>query len=903
MALSPGTRLGPYEIVSAIGAGGMGEVYRAKDTRLGREVAIKVLPAEFSSSQDRLSRFEQEARSASALNHPNIITVYDIGSVDSHSYIAMELVQGQTMRELLEAGPLSLRRAVTVAAQLADGLAKAHAAGIIHRDLKPENLMISKDGFVKILDFGLAKPVVLPSKEASGLATIAKTDAGTILGTVGYMSPEQVAGKATDFHSDQFSFGSILYEMVTGKRAFDRDTAAQTLSAIIQDDPETIASSAPRTPAPVRWIVERCLAKDPEERYASTRDLARELKSVQDHFSDLNSTSEVTVTAPAALQARQWLRIWSFASLLIIAGLTTALLLNRPQPQEPPVLHTLTFSGHDYSPAASPDGKIVAFTSTRDGTSRIWLKQLAGGGEVALTSGPDDHARFSPDGSTLLFTRTEGSKASLFRVSLLGGEPRKMIDDADFGDWSPDGKQIAFVRLHRMEDGTSNSSLWVSGSAGETPHEVVTVKNKALWAPRWSPDSRKIAVTETISGNMLNSAFWIALDGKEKHAITPSQNLGTLSSMTWSGTGRDIVFSQLESLVTFSGLSSGRVLCWSVDTARTKTLFWTQNLFGGDPLGPISATGTIDIAAQGRLVFDAISSRQNLGETFLQGRGGTADFRWLTRGSSSDRQPSYSPDGEWVIFSSTRSGNLDLWKISTKTGTVIRLTDDAAQDWDPAFTHDGKSILWSSNRGGHFEIWTADIDGSEPRVVSQDGSDAENPTETPDGQWILYNSYINPKKLGVWKIRKDGSSAVRLVSGSTQYPEVSPDGKYVSFTNSATTSYGWIRIVQCADGRPLPYEIRLKNSTGLAGRNRWLPDGRIAFIDIDEKGVTEVYVQDFVPGKDTTSTRRLLVGAAANLQPESFGLSLDGSRLTISSYETFSSLVLAENVPGVSPPR
>lgn len=897
MAVPQGTHLGPYEILAPIGAGGMGEVYRARDTRLGREVAIKLLPADLSSNQDRLSRFEQEARSSSALNHPNIITVYDIGTADGHSYIAMELVDGRTLRETLETGPLPLRRVIAIATQIAEGLSKAHSEGIVHRDLKPENLMISKDGFLKILDFGLAKSAPLSKEGASGLATIAKTDAGTILGTVGYMSPEQASGKVVDFHSDQFSFGSILYEMIAGKRAFERATAAQTLSAIIQDDPAPLATPGLRTPVPIRWIVERCLAKDPEERYASTRDLARELRSVQDHFSDL-STSNVQVGASTAPRSIHWLRIWSLASLFIIAALLLELRSSRLRQQEPPVLRTLTFSGHDHSPAASPDGKIIAFTSVRDGTPRIWLKQLVGGGEVALTGGPDDRARFSPDGSTLLFTHSEGLNNSLYRIALLGGEPHKILDDADSGDWSPDGKQLAFVRSNQTANGSVDSSLWIADVTGENPRELVAVKDKALFTPRWSPDGRKIAVTENVLRNISNSAFWITIDGKEKHPIAPPLSFGTLSSMAWSGSGDELVFSELEALVTFSGLSSGRVYRANAISGETRTLFWTQNLYGGDPYMQSSWTGTFDIAAPGRVVFDSISSRQNLGEFDLQGQPNAINLRWLTRGNSSDRQPAYSPDGEWVIFSSTRSGNLDLWKLSTKTGTVIRLTDDAAQDWDPTFSRDGKSILWSSNRSGHFEIWSADADGSQPHVVTKDGNDAENPTETPDRQWIVYNSY-NPEKLGVWKIKKGSSAiAVQLFSGSTQYPEVSPDGKFVAVSSAD----GFIRVIGI-DSTRAPQQIPLKGKTGVAGRDRWLSNGRIAFIDIDEKGTPGLYVQDFVPGQETTSTRRLLIGASPDLQPESFGVSPDGSRLTISSYETFSSLVLADNVSDVSPPR
>src|SRR5262244_3992533 len=269
MPITTGNRFGPYQVVAPLGAGGMGEVWRARDERLGREVAVKVLPDEVSSDAGRLKRFEKEARAASALNHPNIVTIYDIGSTDSVSWIAMERVEGKTLRELLFAGPIPIKRLLQTAAQIAEGLSRAHEAGIVHRDLKPENLMVTKDGIVKILDFGLAKVTgpVSGSDEGSHLPTVSGTSPGVVLGTVGYMSPEQASGEAIDFHSDQFSFGSILYEMATGTRAFQKKTAIDTLGAILNDEPEPIATLNPQTPAPLRWIVERCLAKEPRQRY------------------------------------------------------------------------------------------------------------------------------------------------------------------------------------------------------------------------------------------------------------------------------------------------------------------------------------------------------------------------------------------------------------------------------------------------------------------------------------------------------------------------------------------------------------------------------------------------------------------------------------------------------------
>jgi predicted ATPase len=284
MALTDGTMLGPYEIIAPLGTGGMGEVYRARDTRLDRTVAIKILPAAFSADSDRLHRFEQEARSASGLNHPNIVTIHELGRDGSTHYIAMELVEGKTLRDLIVSGSLPMRKAIEIAAQVAEGLTKAHEAGIAHRDLKPENVMVSQDGFAKILDFGLAKQAPSGSEKDVGNTTVFQTQPGMVLGTVGYMSPEQAGGYPLDFRSDQFSFGLMLYEMVTGKRAFQRDTAAETMVAILREQAAPIAVQNPDVPAPLCWAIERCLAKEPDKRYVSTRELARELAAIRDRF-------------------------------------------------------------------------------------------------------------------------------------------------------------------------------------------------------------------------------------------------------------------------------------------------------------------------------------------------------------------------------------------------------------------------------------------------------------------------------------------------------------------------------------------------------------------------------------------------------------------------------------------
>ncbi|MCI0603310.1 protein kinase [bacterium] len=338
MRLESGTRLGPYEIQSLLGSGGMGEVYRARDTRLNRSVAIKILPEEACSDLQRLSRFEQEARSASALNHQNIITIYDIGKYNSSPFIAMELVEGKTLRQILSSGPVPVKDMLNVATQLSEGLACAHEAGIVHRDLKPENVIVNKDAVAKILDFGLAKlcKVGIPGENASQIPTAAhETESGILLGTIGYMSPEQASGQPADFRSDQFSLGTILYEMAAGRSPFRRNTAAETLTAIIREEPEPIESLNAKVPAPLERLLRRCLSKSPAERYASTRDLARDLRDLKEHWSASTTRVSQTVQAsPVPKRTRIQLYLLAITSFLLLS-LLIGLWMLRPEPTPP----------------------------------------------------------------------------------------------------------------------------------------------------------------------------------------------------------------------------------------------------------------------------------------------------------------------------------------------------------------------------------------------------------------------------------------------------------------------------------------------------------------------------------------------------------------------------------------
>jgi Tol biopolymer transport system component len=523
------------------------------------------------------------------------------------------------------------------------------------------------------------------------------------------------------------------------------------------------------------------------------------------------------------------------------------------------------------------------------------LKQLAGGGEAALTSGPDALPRFSPDGSMLLFDRLDAAHPSLYRAGVVGGEARKLVEDAAEGDWSPDGRQIVVLRW-KARGGITDSSFGIAPADGGEPREIARVAGHQVIHPRWSSDGETIAATEIGAGGANKSLFLVDVKtGKVR--MVPTLVAGLVSAPAWSAGGDDLVYMQSESVVANVTSSTGRVVRHNVRSGRSETLFWSP-----------TNSDVLDIVGPGRLVFDGRSQRQNLQEIpLVDGKPVTASGRWLTQGSSTDRQPAYTPNADWVVFSSTRSGNLDLWEVATKTGAVRRLTDDEAEDWDPAFTRDGKKLLWSSNRSGNFEIWIAESDGSGARQLTQQRQDAENPTVTPDGSWIVFNQGTGPN-VGIWKMHLDGTGAQKIVSGNTVLPEVSPDGQFVAYRTNLRTDLTAVRVSRVSDGSPAPFETHLQVNSGFSansvGRTRWMPDGRgLVFVGQDERGNYGLYAQDFAPGQDTSKTRRRLVGFESGLSTESFGISPDGSRIAIAGWEQVFSLMIAERVAGVAPPQ
>ena len=892
MSLAPGTRLGPYEILAPIGAGGMGEVYRARDGRLDRDVAIKILPPHLTGSPEARARFEREAKAVAALSHPNILAIHDIGAAGEIWYSVAELLEGSTLAERLATGPIPPRKATEIGLQIARGLAAAHDRGFVHRDLKPANIFLTGDGLVKILDFGLARgPVSETDADLSRADTRGPATApGTVLGTCGYMAPEQVRGHAVDARSDLFAFGAVLYEMLAGRRAFQADTAADTMTAILREEPEELSTSGARAiPPALDRVVRHCLEKNPTQRFQSARDLIFTLEALGD---GTGSASIPGRAGPAVSPARRVPVVVALAAAAagLLVGAGGAWILKREEPAPPPSVRQLSYSGIDYQPSASADGRLIAFTSARDGHEAIWLRQHPSGDEMALTAGPGDaFPRISPDGTQVLFVRAAGMRFDLYRVPVLGGEPRKVVGDAFEGDWSPDGRRIVFVRP-LLEQTMGGTQIGTADAQGGNERIIARCEHGGCTFARWSPDGRTIALREERSENAPNRILLMDADGGNRRWLEPPPPGGLLTSSAWVGEGKALVYGQAERFARGGGgfADAAQMILHDVTTGKARTLMWVAGI-----------GFVIDVLGEGRLIFAGVQASANLQEVPIGGHGGGAP-RWLTRGQSVDRQPVWSPDGQWVLFSSNRSGSLDLWRLSVATGAVRRITEDPADDWDPAFLPDGTGIVWSSSRGGHFEIWAGDLDGAGARQVTQDGADAENPTLTPDGRWIIYNS-SNPKHPGLFKIRPDGSDAQRFLPGTWSTPDLSPDGRYVAVRTQAELRS--LRIARVEDGAFVGPTITLPGGV-LTSRPRWMPDGkRFAFTGLDDQGVLGIFVQDFDPsGRDTTASRRPLAPFDPDGWVESFGVSPDGTRAVFSRNSHVESLILAEGVSGIRPP-
>ena len=747
MALSQGTRLGPYEVLAPLGAGGMGQVYRARDERLRREVALKVLPEDVAGDPARLKRFEREARSASALSHPNIVTIFDIGTSGAVSYIAMEKVEGKTLRELVADGPMPPPKLLRMAAQIAEGLARAHEAGIVHRDLKPENVMVTRDGIVKILDFGLAK-LTRPEAE-TGRATEVTVSEGTrpgmAMGTVGYMSPEQAAGHPVDFRSDQFSFGSVLYEMATGKPAFRRGTAVHTLAAIIDLEPEPLAGAAPATPVPLQWIVERCLAKDPNARYASTRDLARDLEITRDRLAD--SASRAGGWALPSAERGRTLAIGGAAALAsLVLGFLLARALFIAGPSVRPSFHQITFRPQEIQSARfAPDGQTIVYGAVEPGRPFALFSTRVGSLESRPLGLEADVLSISPLSEMAILLGGPSRPGTLARAPLAGGAPREILAGVAWADWSPDGGALAVVHS-------------VSGRTRlESPIGTVLYETTALLGPPRFPrrgdrilvqDGGSLAIvdpTRTVTdvGETLSPSGYVwAPEGDE---IWMTVIVGSTTEVrALRPGGRERV------LATFPGAflledaaRPGRILATRIGP-HGPMMLRTPGRPAELDLSWLDASIPADISADGaRILFtEAGVGGGESQSVFLRAADASPAVR-LGEG----RALALSPDGSWAL--SRRGGRTVLLPTGAGEPRSVAASGVDFQE-GAAFTPDGNLLLAGSSPGHASRLYLLPLAGGEARPVTPDGVRIPEGAHTVsldgkfvaasdlDGRWAIY---------------------------------------------------------------------------------------------------------------------------------------------------------------------
>jgi Tol biopolymer transport system component len=756
-SISVGERIGRFEIRAALGSGGMGDVYRARDPQLGRDVAIKVLPPAFVQDQERRRRFEAEARAAAGLNHPNVVCVYDAGVHDGRGFIVTELLEGETLRAHVRGRPLPPRKVIGIAKQVADGLAAGHEAGIVHRDVKPENLFVTKSGAVKILDFGIATTIDGGARDGSTV-TIAP-DAG-VLGTTGYMSPEQARGLRVDHRSDLFSLGVVMYEMLSGVAPFRRATSADTLAAILHEEPPAFAADLPAAPPALERIVRRCLEKEPEQRYQNARDLKFGLDVLEPSERDLAPRAQRRASGrPAVLAAGAALS--AVVALAYVAGRWTApAVATRP----PHVALRLTdLAGLEQSPAISPDGRSVAFAASIDGWRQIFVRLAAGGAPLQVTNDPADHEfpRWWPDGNALVYFSPPAAgdaQGTLWTIPALGGSRRRIAASVSDADVAADGR-LAYFRL----DG-ENVQLVTSSLAANDVRVLTEAAAVYHRYPRWSRDGHWVAF-ERGDGGRFDVFAVSALGGKERR-LTDDRNV--ISGLAWRPDG--------------SGLIYGSSRMSTIPYLPPQSL-WEVPFDGGAPRQITPAEVWYeqpDIGADGVIAATRLQLRFDLwGFPFgPDPLTNVRDAQRVTQGGGQVSTPTAAPTGE-IAFLSDNGGHANLWIVAPATGELRQITfeqDPAVAIGAPVWSPDGRSIAFVSSKGRSgfdYGVWLVGPDGANLRNAAEVGLGM---AWSPDGSWLYYaeNSAGVLNKVAVSggapiRVRDEPTRNVIGVHGDTLY--------------------------------------------------------------------------------------------------------------------------------------
>ena len=740
MTLVPGSKLGPYEILAPIGAGGMGEVFRARDPRLIREVAIKVLPASFSADADRLRRFEQEAKAAGVLNHPNITAVYDIGEVDGAPYVVQELLEGETLRSVLAGGKLSTRKASDFATQIAHGLAAAHDKGIVHRDLKPENLFVTRDGRVKILDFGLAKLTQNESSvsSATNLPTETRgTEPGVVLGTLGYMSPEQVRGRPADARSDIFSFGAILYEVLSGRRAFHGDSAADTMSAILKEDPPDLSVTNQNVSPGLDRIVRHCLEKNPEQRFHSAHDVAFAL----DALTGTSAPSVVDRTAPVRERRLPWPLLAALAGVALGAAVMYVALRGRGASGAPagamPTYRRLTnLSGSEEFPTLSPDGQLLAFVHRDSGGASIFAQRAGSRKPMNLTLDCKLESlapAFSPDGSQIAYASQCG-EGGLFVMSATGENARRVTSFGSDPAWSPDGRELVFSTepIVRPYGRQGTSELWAVEMGSGKTRKVLTTDGVQ---PNVSPHGLRIAYWALPPGGSQRDVWTIPYKGLAagETPVPVTQDAAVDWNPVWAPDGHSLYFLSNR---------NGVMNLWRVPIDEA-----TGRVLGpAEPLSlPAREVGGIAVAQDGHhLAFvDRRTTHAIDRITFDAGGQLAGKPQPIYEGSQEMADLDLSPDGKMLAVDSRGGAQDDLFLLTVDGAAFRQLLDDTPKDRHPTFSPDGKRLYFISDRTGRYEVWVLSTDGSGLTQVTESDKDTLiEPLISPDGRRVAAHTAV-----------------------------------------------------------------------------------------------------------------------------------------------------------------
>ena len=918
MTLAGGTKLGRYEIRSKIGAGGMGEVYLAQDAQLRRRVALKILPGDLASNQDRMRRFIQEAQSAAALNHPNIAHVYEIGEAEGVNFIAMEFVEGKTLREKIHLEGTELTKLLRYLQNVAEGLAKAHAAGVVHRDLKPDNIMITGDGHAKILDFGLAKLIEQrpPATSAQGSSEVdtammpQHSTPGTVIGTVGYMSPEQAQGKTEeiDHRSDIFSFGCILYEAATRKRAFAGKDALDSLHKIVHAQTPQICEVNPAAPSELQRIIRRCLAKDPEDRYQTIKDLAIELKDLRRELEAIDTNipppavSEAPVaevppgqtlsatisTAPSSLSTRASsaeyvvaeIKKHKVAAIMVVGLMTLALLgvgfgVYRVLRQKKAALSfqsakftRLTSTGKSLRAAISPDGKWLVRVIDDGGQQSLWLKQVAVLNSDTQIVPPTElyysGVAFSPNGNYIYYSVQEKNdpRGTLFQVPVLGGPARKLLTGINNAvTFSPDGNQIAFFYYFEDQD-----RLMIANADGTGERMLATRGgNEFLFragfaALSWSPDGKLLAAP--VGNNLENymSVATIPVATGEIKSLTP-QKWYEVRQLAWLADGSHLLF-------TAKGKGSSNFKIWQISYPAGEAEAITTDV---DSYSTISLTADFTVLATVRT--EAVAN------IWVMPGFEAARATQVTQGWSFDREPSWTPDGK-IVYSSNMGGGLDLYLMDARGGNPKQLTANAGANGQPTISPDGHYIIFSSDRTGAPHIWRMDVEGGNQKQLT-DNPDV-SPDCSPDGRWVVYSSSAN--KETIWKVGIDGGQPRQLTEKLSFSPAISPDGKEIvcSYLEDQSSPVK-LAILPFQGGPPIKtFPLAGQLGTNLA----WTRDGSAVVYVLTSGGVSNLWAQPMngTPPKQLTdfTSERIFW----------FAFSRDGKQLALSRGTQTSDVIL-----------